>query len=208
VAGYTLIQRTTPDAALARVFGVLEAVGMFGLAAGALVGAFVVETYGIPVGLVAAGLAVPVIVGLAWRSLRAIDREAKAPDPGALALLRALPIFAPLPAPAIERIVSQLVRLEIPAGRDLIRQGDEGDRFYVIAEGIADVTRDGVHVAERGPGEHVGEIALLRDVPRTATVTARTPMRVLALDRAPFLEAVTGHPQSRARADEVIAERS
>jgi CRP-like cAMP-binding protein len=148
-----------------------------------------------------------VALALAWIPLRALDRDARAPDPEALALLRRLPIFAPLSAPAIERIMAALVRLEVPAGHVLIREGDEGDRFYVIVEGSVAVSQGGRHLVDRVAGDHVGEIALLRDVPRTATVTAITPLRVLALDRAPFLEAVTGHPQSRAHAEAVATSR-
>ncbi|HEY5435200.1 MAG TPA: cyclic nucleotide-binding domain-containing protein [Candidatus Limnocylindrales bacterium] len=89
----------------------------------------------------------------------------------------------------------------------LIREGDEGDRFYVIVEGTVAVSQGGRHLADRFAGDHVGEIALLRDVPRTATVTAITLLRLLALDRGPFLEAVTGHPQSRAHAEAVATAR-
>ena len=82
-----------------------------------------------------------------------------------------------------------------------------GDRFLMIVDGKADVTRDGEHLTYRSAGEHVGEVALLRDVPRTATVTAVTPMKLLTLDREAFLEAVTGHPQSHERAEAIVEER-
>ena len=207
VAGRTLLQRIAPEAVLARVFGVLEGLGMFALAAGSVGAAALIETLGISAALVVTGLFVPVALALAWIPLRALDRDARAPDPEALAILRRLPIFAPLPAPAIERIMAALVRLDVPAGHVLIREGDEGDRFYVIVEGSVAVSQGGRHLADRVAGDHVGEIALLRDVPRTATVTAITPLRLLALDRGPFLEAVTGHPQSRAHAEAVAAGR-
>ena len=108
---------------------------------------------------------------------------------------------------AMERIMASLARLEVPSGHVLIREGDEGDRFYVIVEGTVAVSQGGRHLADRFAGDHVGEIALLRNVPRTATVTAITPLRLLALDRGPFLEAVTGHPQSRERAEAVATAR-
>jgi MFS family permease len=207
VAGNTLLQRIAPEAVLARVFGVLEGLAMFALALGSVGSAVLVTTLGITSALVVTGLFVPAVVALAWVPLRALDREAKAPDAEALALLRRLPIFAPLSAPTIERIMAGLIRLEVPAGHVLIREGDEGDRFYVIAEGTVAVSQGGRHLADRFAGDHVGEIALLRDVPRTATVTAITPLRLLALDRGPFLEAVTGHPQSRELAEAVASVR-
>ena len=86
----------------------------------------------------------------------------------------------------------------------LIREGAVGDRFHLIVEGKADVTRDDEHLTDPVGGEHVGEVALLRDVPRTATVTAVTPMKLFTLDRDAFLEAVTGHPQSHERAAAIV----
>ena len=111
-------------------------------------------------------------------------------------------------ATSIERILAELTRFDVPAGEVLIRQGDHGDRFYVVAEGRAEVIIDGAVIVGRGSGEYFGEIALLRDVPRTATIRALTPMRLIAIERDRFLEAVTGHSQSREHAHAVAAERS
>jgi MFS family permease len=207
VAGTTLLQRITPDAVMGRVFGALEGLSMFALAAGSVSASVLIGAFGIRTALVATGVFVPAVVLLLWVPIRSIDRAAQAPDPAALALLRRLPIFAPLPALAMERIMADLVRLEVPAGAVVIREGDEGDRFYVIASGTIDVSRGGVHLADRVAGDFFGEIALLRDVPRTATVTAKTPLSLLALDRGPFLEAVTGHAASHASADVVVESR-
>ena len=207
VAGNTLLQRITPDAVLSRVFGALQGLSMFALAIGSLLASGLIGAFGIRGALVATGAFVPAVVLLVWVPLRGIDRAAKAPDPTALALLRHLAIFAPLSAPAMERIMANVVRLTVPAGGTVIREGDEGDRFYVIAEGSVEVSRAGVHLADRVAGDFFGEIALLRDVPRTATVVAKTPLTLLALDRGPFLEAVTGHPASRESADAVVESR-
>ena len=136
-----------------------------------------------------------------------IDQHARQPDPEALALLRQLPIFAPLSAPSIERILAELTWLELPAGHVVIQQGDAGDRFYVIAAGEVEVTQDGRRLAAGGPGYSVGEIALLRNVTRTATVTTLTPVRAIAIERDRFLEAVTGHTASHGRIEAVASER-
>jgi CRP-like cAMP-binding protein len=157
--------------------------------------------------LVVVGLIVPIAVAVAWVGLAAIDRDARPVDVDALELLRGLPIFAPLSALAIDRILADMVRLDVPAGEVVIREGDPGDRFYVIVDGATSVSVDGNSVSSGGPGDHFGEIALLRNVPRTATVTAETELRLIAIERGPFLEAVTGHPESRASAEAVAAER-
>ena len=183
VAGQTLLQRTAPEALLARVFGVLESLAMFALALGSIAAGAIAATIGPAPALVLAGLLVPFVLVVVWRMLARSTETRGRPDAEALALLRRLPIFAPLSALTIERILAELTRLEVPAGHVLIRQGDLGDRFYVIAEGRVEAVRDGVVVAERGPGDHFGEIALLRDVPRTATVTALTPLRIIAIER-------------------------
>lgn len=208
VAGRTLLQRVAPEAVLARVFGVLEGLTMFALAVGSVASGLLISALGVGGALVATGLFVPAVIGLAWVRLGAIDRHARPIDREALRLLRGLSIFAPLSAPTIERILAELVWLDIPEGHVLIRQGDPADRFYVMAEGHVEVLQDGVKIAERHAVDHFGEIALLRDVPRTATVRALTPLRVFAIERERFLEAVTGHAQSRAHAEAVAAERS
>jgi MFS family permease len=207
VAGSTLLQRIAPDEVLARVFGILEGLAMFALAIGSISAAVLAQAFGIRTALMCVGAYVPATILFLWVPLLSVDRGAKAPDAQALALLRRLPIFAPLPPPAIERIMAHLIRSEAATGQVIIREGDEGDRFYVIADGDVDVTRQGAHVGDLHAGDYFGEIALLRDVPRTATVTATTPTQLLALDRDPFLEAVTGHPRSRERLAAVVDKR-
>ena len=207
VAGRTLLQRIAPDEILARVFGALEGISMISLAIGSAAASLLIEAMGVDVALIVTGVVLPATLVLAWRRLLSIDREAAVPDEAVVSLLRGLPLFAPLPAPVIERLVANLVPLTMEPGTAFIVQGEPGDRFYVILDGQADVTVDGTPVSVQSAGDYVGEIALLRDSPRTATVTARTPMRLLALEREPFLQAVTGHPQSRAAAETAVQER-
>ena len=207
IAGRTLLQRVAPEAVLTRVFGVLEGLSMFALALGSVITGLLIAVFGVAGALIAAGLLVPGVIAVAWLRLGGIDRHARAPDPEALALLRSIPIFAPLSAPSMERILAELTRLDVPAGSAIIREGDPGDRFYVIVDGQVAVSRAGVRIRESGPGDHAGEIALLRDVPRTATVTALTPLRLIAIERERFLEAVTGHARSREHVEAVIDRR-
>jgi CRP-like cAMP-binding protein len=124
-----------------------------------------------------------------------------------IALLRSLPLFAELPAPAIEGLAAALIPLEMPAGALLIRQGEPGDAYYAIAAGELDIQQDGHLLRRYGRGDGVGEIALLRDVPRTATVTAHTPATVYQLNREPFLTAVLGHAPTHQQAARIADAR-
>jgi MFS family permease len=205
VAGQTLLQRAVADEVLARAFGVLESLLLGTLALGAAVAPALVSGLGIRPALLATGLLLPVLALLTWRPLVSIDAAARVPG-RELALLRAVPIFAPLAAPTQEGLASHLVRLGVPAGTRLFQQGEPGDRFYIIATGEADVAVDGQHKT-LGSGDYFGEIALLRDLPRTATVTAQTDLELYALGREEFVAAVAGHPPSTEAADTVIATR-
>jgi MFS family permease len=205
VAGLTLLQRTAPPAVIGRVFGVLEMllVGTIGL--GAALAPVLIDGLGIRWALVVTGAILPVLAAATWRRLLQIDAESE--PPAGVELLAAIPIFAPLPAPQIERLASQLVPVEVAAGDAVITQGDPGDRFYVVESGRFEVTVDGAASGELGPGEFFGEIALLRDVPRTATVKAASDGLLQALGRHEFLDAVAGHPPSARAADAVVGAR-
>jgi len=207
VAGSTLLQRIAPDEMLARVFGILEGMGAFALAIGSLGASALITAFGVRVALVTTGILAPAVMLALWIPLSSIDRDAPVPDAETVAFLRRMPIFSPLPPPAIERILTHLDRVQVSAGTVIIDEGEAGDRFYMIVEGDAEVTRDGEHLADRSAGDYVGELALIRDEPRNATVTARTPMSLLTLDREPFLEAVTGHPQIHEQAQATIEAR-
>lgn len=202
----TLLQRTTPSDVLGRVFGVLEGVMMAGLAAGALVVPAFVALGGSNAALIGVGLLLPGFGLVLARPLIRVDRGAKVPIVE-IALLRSMSPFAPLPAPALEGVAHALERLDLPAGTVVIRMGEEGDRFYAIAEGEVEVSRDGRAIARMSRGKGFGEIALLDDVPRTATVTAVTDVLLYALEKDPFLTAVTGHAPTAQAARALVAER-
>jgi MFS family permease len=198
VAGRTLLQRISRPDALARVFGVLESVSMVGYAVGSsLAAAFVALAGGR--GAFALVAAVLPVAGLL------VLRHLLAADGGVLpvveiARLRALPIFAPLGAPTLEGLARAVVPVEAAPGATVVEQGDRGDRFYIVVDGELEVSTG----RRLRRGDSFGEIALLREVPRTATVRAVTPVRLDALDKQTFLAAVTGHPGSRAAADDVV----
>jgi MFS family permease len=206
VAGRTLLQRSVNDEVLARVFGLQEAMLAAGLAVGAALAPAFVRAFGARGAFVAAGAFLPLVGLLAWPRLRKVDAGSKVPGPE-LAILRAIPMFQPLAPPVLEQLSWKLIPVEVPAGTAIMREGEVGDRFYVIADGTVAITTGDRLLAERGRGEYVGEIALLRDVPRTATVTAVVDVRLLALEREDFLAAVTGSRPSAAAAHAEIDRR-
>jgi MFS family permease len=206
VAGLTLLQRAIPDEVLARVFGVLESLWVGTIGLGAVLVPPLITALGERGALLATGALLPVLAVLFWRRLAAIDEEAP-PAARELALLRSIPLFAPLPAPTLEHLAGSLVPVRVEAGQAVLRQGEAGDRFFVIGSGRAAVTADGKSVRTLEAGDHFGEIALLRDVPRTASVSAQTELELYALERDEFVAAVTGHPASAEAADAVIGAR-
>ncbi len=206
VAAVTLLQRVVPDEVLARVFGVLQTVFVATIGFGAIAAPLLVSWIGARGALIATGALLPTLSVLLWTRLRALDGVGMVPR-DALDLLRGLPLFRPLPGPILEELASKLLVVSSSPGEQVIREGDAGDRFYVIGSGEVDVSAEGRPMATLGPGDYFGEIALLRDLPRTATVRAKSEARLYALERDEFLSAVTGHPESAEAADAVVASR-
>ena len=204
VGGLTLLQRMAPDEVRARVFGVLESVFLATIGIGAILAALLKSAFGPQGALIAAGAGLTAVVLLFWRRLGAVEAPAPVPE-SELALLRSIPIFAPLAPLTLEQLASHLVPVHVPAGDIVFREGDPGDRFYVVARGDVIVTPGDKPSVMLRRGDHFGEIALLRDVPRTATVTAQTDAELYALDSDDFIAAVTGHAPSAEAADAVIA---
>jgi hypothetical protein len=199
VTARTLLQRVARADLLARVFGLLEGVEMAGLAVGALLAPALVSLGGVGAAFAGVGLILPLVALSRGRRLLDVDRHATVPVVE-IALLRSIPMFTLLPPPTLESLAHALEPLDVPAGVDVVTQGEEGDRLYAIADGEVEVVSDDRLVTTLGRGEAFGEIALMYDVPRTATVRTRRDSHLYALDRETFLAAVTGHLHSRAAA--------
>jgi MFS family permease len=206
VAGRTLLQRVAPDAALNAIFGALEGLRVIMLAIGSVAVPALILLVGSRWGLILAGIWLPVVVVITARAV------ARADDHGVvhireLHLLRALPIFAALAPPTIERLAAHLEPVTADAGRPIVIEGQPGDRFYLIEKGRASVSVGERQIRELGPGDAFGEIALLLDVPRTATVESITPVSLYSLERSVFLTALGAESMARHVADDLVSAR-
>jgi len=205
VAGRTLLQRTAPADVLSRVFGILESLIMAGTAVGALIAPVLVHVGGATAAVVGVGATLPLLVLLGGRRLLALDASARVPVVE-IGLLRSLRLFEALPAPAVEGLARSLVPVTAAAGDVIIRQGEEGDRYYAIATGEVEVLVDEARVNTLARGDGFGEIALLHEGVRTATVVALTDGTLYSLEQEPFLETLTGHPSAHIAARAIAAE--
>ena len=207
IAGLTLVQRAVPDDVLARVFGVIQMLWLASMGVGAAVVPPLISLLGIKGALIATGTVLPALAVAFGSKVARIDATAVAPEAEELRILASVPIFAPLPGGSLEHLSARLVPMRVDPETVIVREGDPGDRFYIVVEGEVEVLQEGKLVSELEAGAYFGEIALIRDVPRTATVVARTPVVLYALDREDFLAAVTGHPQSAEAAETVVSAR-
>ena len=206
VAGQTSLQRITPDDLRARVFGALEGLQLIGEALGSLLIVPIVVLFGLDVALILLGLLLPALALLSVRRFTSIDARVVLPT-RELAVVRAVPMFSALRPAILESLARHLESIVAPAGTVVIREGDPGDRFYIVEAGEVAVTVAGDSRPSLGPGATFGEIALLRDVPRTASVIATTDVRLWALDRAEFLAAVTGSMPALQEAERLASVR-
>lgn len=204
VAGFTLLQRAIRDDALSGVLGLIWGAAMGALALGSISTPVLVRELGPRTAFILVGCLLPVLTLAGFRRMRKLD-DLAAPSRQQL-LVDAVPMFVPLSLAAKERLATKLVPVDVAADTTIVRAGEVGDRFYLVESGTVRIELEGGQ-RQSGAGDYFGEIALLRDVPRTATVTAETEARLFALERADFLAAVTGHALAEAAARDIVGAR-
>jgi hypothetical protein len=206
VGAFTLLTRLLSPHMTARVLGVLEIAALGGIGLGSVAAASLLDAFDMRGTLALLGLGLTGLTIAHARRFAQIDRTM--PQPGQeVDLLRGLPMFAPLPLAVTELLTTELRPQQFAAGSVVMREGDPGEEFHVIASGSATVTVAGTPRPPLGPGDCYGEIALLRDIPRTATIIAAEPLYTLALRREQFLAAVASSARSGVAAESLVAER-
>lgn len=201
IATRTLVQRLLPDRLLLAVFGLQESLMMAAFALGSLAAPLMVAAFGPRGAFAVAGAFLPVVAVAAYPRLRRLDAAAEVPA-DILRRLLDIPLLAVLPPRVVERLALEARPVESRPGEAVVAEGDPGNRFFVIDQGRVEVTREDRLLRDLGPGDWFGELALLRDIPRTATVTADTAVSLWAVERDAFLAAVGAAPRSREVADE------
>jgi MFS family permease len=204
VSGFTLLQRLVPDRTLARVLALTEAVFSLALALGSLAVPLLISALGDTGALAVTGSVLPLAVAARWAGLRAIDADIGVRK-DSIVLLRRVRMLRLLPVPAIEGLALRMRRSRVPAQTDVFCEGDPGDDFYVVVSGRVAVIHDGHEIRRLGPGEAFGEIALLRAVPRTATVRALEDTELAALSGPQFVAAVTGFSATSSTAEQLVS---
>ncbi len=206
VAGFTIVQRTTPNASRVAVLGLIDGVANLGPAIGGVVAPLLISSAGVQGTLVLTGALLPLAAVALGLTTRHLDEGGPAAA-RRVELLRGQPLFAPLSLATVEHLAASLVPVRFDTGAWLIREGDVGEDYLLIDDGAVDISQGDRLLGTGGAGTGVGEIALINDVPRTASVRATAPVTAFRMDRGAFLEAVTGHAQSDAAARSLAAER-
>ena len=206
LGAFSALPRAVPDHVLPQVFGVFEAMLQLGTALGAAAAGVLLSIVDVHVALYVVGSLLPIAVLLAEQRLRSFDARLGHRD-GEVDLLRRQPMFAVLPVPVLDTMVSRLATVEFGTGEVIMREGEPGDRYVLIASGVVTIDRAGAVVARRRAGEGIGEIALIRNAPRTATAVAASTVSARTMDREAFLAALGYDPRARMAAEAVADAR-
>jgi len=205
-SSFTLLPRQAGPRLTGRVLGALELLIVTGIGIGSVMAPWLIDAFGSRAAFGIVGVLVLAASACYFAPFAALDRSLPEPGPE-VDLLRALPMFAPLPLVTVEGVADELEERDYAQGSVVMRQGEPGDLFHVVASGRARVEVDGLAKPSLGPEDCFGEIALLRESPRTATITAETDLVTYTLARAVFLRAVTGNKVSTTSADELASRR-
>ncbi len=206
VAGFTILQRTIPNHVRTSIMGLFEGEIAATAGLGGIVAPLLLAAVGVQMAFLITGAILPIVAAVASRGILRADDVALVPD-HQLRLLRGIPMFAPLSVGTIEQLAACLVPLHFAPGDVLMRTGDPGDRFIIIDTGTVEVEQAGARLRTIGTGGHVGEIALLRRIPRTATVRAVDDTSAFGLDSPSFIAAVTGDRDAAISAERVVDAR-
>ena len=204
VTGRTLLQRSSPTSVVAGLFAILETLMDVGLVLGALLVRVSLAVGGLRAALIAPAVIAAVLIAALWHRLGQLDQTSVVPLVE-IRLLRAIPIFAALPAPELEGVAHELTMVSVPAGTEIFHEGDPGDQYYAVSTGQLSIVRQGELVQTVSRGQGFGEIALIRDVPRQATVTALSDALLYSLTKDVFVEMVTGHANASVVAGRIIS---
>ena len=205
ISGFTVLQRSFPARERLAAFGLVEGATGFGVALGGIIAPVLLDRFGVRAALALTGAILPIMAVATWPRISRLELESLVPE-ARLRLLRRVPLFMPLNLSTLERLASAMLPTGVPTGEVLMREGEPGDRYLVIETGAVEVSISGRPVRTCGPGEGIGEIALLRDIPRTASVVAIEPTQVLSLDAISF-KAAMASPAAWAAAEVTIADR-
>jgi predicted MFS family arabinose efflux permease len=200
---FTLLQRSAPNNARVGVMGLLDSGAAASAALGGLLASALVATLGIQAALVIAGGILPVAAVVTLPFLRRAEAGIVGHEEQAR-LLRADPLLGLLSLSVVEELAAVLEPVAFDDGAYVIREGEAGDHYFIVATGEVDVSQRNVPMRRLGPGSGVGEISLLRDIPRTASVRAVGPVAAYALGREAFLSALTGHSSARSAANAIV----
>ena len=206
VTGRILLQRAAPPDVMADIFSLLESLMNVGLAFGSIIVPVLVGLSGARAALIGTGVVFLLVIVVSWHRVRSVDAAADVPHVE-IRLLQSIPLFSRLPAPQLEGLARALKPTDYAAGETVMCEGEEGDFYCAVVEGEVEVSHAGHTVGRLTRGEGFGEIALIEDVPRTATVTAVEPTEVYCLEKEPFILALTGHAPAKSAAAGVIARR-